>query len=174
MSGRLRVEEFFLNHRCKARIYFVARAVEVRLRIMVNGSAGTDGMNRSVAFSRQLVLTAGFAAVVAAVGLSAGCGQSSKESPSTTTSATSKPAPSPSEKGILQMPPRAFNQNQNAADGILALQSNGYLVQVNIGDGDKNSPLSSCKISGVDGLRGDAPPPNTTVFLTLSCPSSNN
>jgi hypothetical protein len=72
------------------------------------------------------------------------------------------------------MPPRAFNQNQNAADGILALQSNGYLVQVNIGDGDKNSSLSSCKITGIDGLRGDSPPPNTTVFLTLSCPSSNN
>lgn len=140
------------------------------------GVAGMEG-NRSMTFSRQLALTAGFVTVVAAVGLSAGCGQSSKESPSSTTSATSstsKPAPSPTEKGILPMPPRAFNQNQNAADGILALQSQGYLVQTQIGDGDKNSPLSACKISGVDGLRGDSPPPNTTVFLTLSCPSSNN
>jgi hypothetical protein len=141
---------------------------------MGNGCAGTDGMIRSVTFSRHLALTAGFVAVVAAVGLSAGCGQSSKESPSSTTSKPSAPAPSPTEKGIIQMPPRAFNQNQNASDGILALQSQGYLVQVNIGDGDKNSALSSCKISGVDGLRGDNPPANTTVFLTLSCPSSNN
>lgn len=135
-------------------------------------------MKQSMLVSRQLTLAGGFLAIVAVAGLSAGCGQSSKESPSSTTSSsasTSKPAPSPTEKGVLPaMPPRAFNQNQNAADGILALQSNGYTVQVNIGDGDKNSPLSACKITGVDGLRGDAPPPNTTVFLTLSCPNSNN
>ncbi|BBY64625.1 hypothetical protein [Mycolicibacterium helvum] len=141
---------------------------------MVNGCAGTDGMNRSVTFSRQFALTAGFVAVVAAVGLSAGCGQSSKEGPSSTTSTSSTPAPSPTEKGAIQMPPRAFNQNQNAADGVLALESQGYLVQTQIGAGDKNSPLSACKISGVDGLRGDHPPANTTVFLTLSCPNSNN
>ncbi len=115
--------------------------------------------------------------MIGAVGLSAACGQSSDESPATTTSggaSTGKPAPSPTEKGIVQMPPRAFNQNQNAADGVLALQSQGYLVQINIGDGDKNSALSACKITGVDGLRGDHPPADTTVFLTVSCPSSNN
>ena len=141
---------------------------------MVNGCAGTDGMNRSVAFSRQLALTAGFVAVVAAVGLSAGCGQSSKESPSSTTSTTSKPAPSPTEKGVTQMPPQAFNQNQNAADGMLALQSQGDNVQFNYSAGSgTDRPLSECKITGVDGLRGDHPPANTTVFLTVSCPSSN-
>ena len=135
------------------------------------------GMNQSVTISRQLTLAGGFLAIIAVAGLSAGCGQSAKESPTSTTASsaeTSKPAPSPTEKGILQMPPRAFNQNQNAADGILALQTQGYLVQVNIGDGDKNSTLSSCKIIGVDGLRGDHPPANTTVYLTLSCPTSNN
>ena len=141
---------------------------------MGNGCAGVDGMDRSVAIPRQLALTAGFVTVVAAVGLCAGCGQSSKESPSSTTPTTSAPAPSPVEKGIIQMPPRAFNQNQSAADGVLALQSQGYLVQINIGDGDKASPLSACKITGVDGLRGDHPPANTTVFLTISCPNSNN
>ena len=131
-------------------------------------------MNRSVTFSRQLALTAGFVAVVAAVGLSAGCGQSSKESPSSTTSTTSKPAPSPVEKGVIQMPPRAFNQNQNAADGMLALQSQGYNVQFNIAAGSgTDRPLSECKITGVDGLRGDHPPANTTVYLTISCPGSN-
>ncbi len=141
---------------------------------MVNGSAGTDGTNRSVTFSRQLALTAGFVAVVAAVGLSAGCGQSSKESPSSTTSATSKPAPSPVEKGVIQMPPRAFNQNQNAADGMLALQSQGYNVQFNFSAGSgSDRPLSECKITGVDGLQGDHPPANTTVYLTVSCPGSN-
>lgn len=142
---------------------------------MGNGCAGANGANRSVTISRRLALGAGFAAIVAIVGLSAGCGQSSKESPSSTTSTTSSaPAPSPTEKGVIAPPPRAFNQNQNAADGILALQSQGYLVQTQIGDGDKNSPLSACRITGVDGLRGDHPPANTTVFLTLSCPSSNN
>jgi hypothetical protein len=141
---------------------------------MVKGCAGADGMNRSVTISRQLALTAGFAAVVAAVGLSAGCGQSSKESPSSTTATTSKPAPSPTEKGVIQMPPRAFNQNQNAADGMLALQSQGYNVQYNFSAGSgTDRPLSECKITGVDGLRGDNPPANTTVFLTISCPGSN-
>jgi hypothetical protein len=141
---------------------------------MVNGCAGADGMNRSVTVSRQLALMAGFAAVVAAVSLSAGCGQSSKESPSSTTSTTSKPAPSPTEKGVIQMPPRAFNQNQNAADGMLALQSQGYNVQYNFSAGSgTDRPLSQCQITGVDGLRGDHPPANTTVFLTISCPGSN-
>ncbi|MBB3601727.1 hypothetical protein FHT40_001360 [Mycolicibacterium sp. BK556] len=126
-------------------------------------------------FSRQLALAAGFVAIVGVVGLSAGCGQSSKESPSSTTSSTSsKPAPSPTEKGVIQMPPRAFNQNQSAADGMLALQSQGYNVQLNFAAGSgTDRPLSQCKITSVDGLRGDNPPANTTVFLTVDCPSSN-
>jgi hypothetical protein len=133
-----------------------------------------DGTGRSITISRRLVLAAGFAVVVGAVGLSAGCGQSSKEGPSSTTSTSSAPAPSPTEKGVIQMPPRAFNQNQNAADGMLALQSQGYDVQLNFAAGSgTDRPLSECKITGVDGLRGDHPPANTTVFLTLSCPSSN-
>ncbi len=73
------------------------------------------------------------------------------------------------------MPPKAFNQNQNAADGMLALESQGYIVQLNNGGGyAADRPLSTCKITGVDGLRGDHPPPNTTVYLTVSCPNSNN
>ena len=31
-----------------------------------------------------------------------------------------------------------------------------------------------CRITAVDGLKGGNPPPNTTVYLTLSCPNSNN
>ncbi|GAY18104.1 hypothetical protein [Mycobacterium sp. shizuoka-1] len=141
---------------------------------MGNGCAGVDGMDRSVAIPRQRALTAGAVAVVAAVGLCAGCGQSAKESPSSTTATTSAPAPSPVEKGVIQMPPRAFNQNQNAADGMLALQSQGYNVQLNFSAGSgTDRALSECTITSVDGLRGDHPPANTTVFLTVSCPGSN-
>lgn len=85
------------------------------------------------------------------------------------------PAVTPNEKGLITMPPKAFNQNQNAADAMLALQSQGYNVQINNGGGySGNSVLSECKITEVDGLRGSDPPPNTTVYLTLSCPNSNN
>ncbi|TGD84098.1 hypothetical protein BayCH28_27125 [Mycolicibacterium sp. CH28] len=127
-------------------------------------------MNRLVTFTRQLGLAVGCTAVVAAIGLSAGCGHSTKESPST----TSAPAPSPTEKGAIQMPKQSFNPNMNAADGMLALESEGYIVQLNSGGGYAGDrPLSACKIVSVDGLRGDAPPANTTVYLTVSCPSSN-
>lgn len=127
--------------------------------------------NRAVTFTRQLGLVVGCVAVVGAVGLSAGCGQSGKESPSST---SSKPAPSPTEKGAIEMPPRAFNPNMNAADGMLALESEGYIVRLNEGGGySGDRPLSACKILSVDGLRGDTPPANTTVYLTVSCPTSN-
>ena len=46
---------------------------------------------------------------------------------------------------------------------------------VNNGGGySGSSVLSQCRITSVDGLKGSNPPPNTTVFLTLSCPNSNN
>jgi hypothetical protein len=91
------------------------------------------------------------------------------------TTSSSAPAPSPTEKGVVIMPPKAFSPNLNAADGVLALQSQGYIVQLNNGGGySADRPLSACKITGVDGLRGDHPPANTTVYLTVSCPNSNN
>ena len=91
------------------------------------------------------------------------------------TSTTTPAPPSPVEKGVINMPPRAFNQNQNAADAMLALESQGYIVQINNGGGySGSSVLSQCRITSVDGLKGSNPPPNTTVFLTLSCPNSNN
>ena len=112
------------------------------------------------------------AALIGAGALSAGCSSSDKQAPSTTT----MPAPpAPVEKGVINMPPRAFNQNQNAADAMLALESQGYIVQINNGGGySGSSVLSQCRITSVDGLKGSNPPPNTTVFLTLSCPNSNN
>ena len=112
------------------------------------------------------------AALIGAGTLTAGCSSSNQQAPSPTTT----PAPpSPVDKGVINMPPKAFNQNQNAADAMLALESEGYLVQINNGGGySGNSVLSQCRITSVDGLKGSKPPPNTTVFLTLSCPNSNN
>lgn len=113
------------------------------------------------------------AAIVGAGALAAGCSSSSKEAPSTTS--TSQTPPSPTEKGVIIMPPKAFSPNLNAADGMLALESQGDIVQLNnCGGCAADRPLSSCRITGVDGLRGDHPPANTTVYLTLSCPNSNN
>jgi hypothetical protein len=31
------------------------------------------------------------------------------------------------------------------------------------------NPLSQCKVASVDGMRGDHPPANTTVYLTVAC-----
>ncbi|HMZ14139.1 MAG TPA: hypothetical protein PLS04_08420 [Mycobacterium sp.] len=88
---------------------------------------------------------------------------------------TTPAPPTPVENGVIDMPPRAFNQNQNAADAMLAPESQGYIVQINNGGGYSGSKvLSQCRITSVDGLKGSNPPPNTTVFLTLSCPNSNN
>jgi hypothetical protein len=81
----------------------------------------------------------------------------------------------PTEKGVIIMPPKAFNQNMNAADGMLALESQGYIVQIKNGGSDTSqSKLSAFKITDVDGLQGSNPPPSTTVHLTPSCPNSNN
>ena len=130
-----------------------------------------SGPNRA---TRLIALAAGGAVLVGIGMLSAGCSSSSKETPTTTTS--SKPAaPSPTEKGVLPPPPQAFNPNMNAADGKSALEREGYSVQLNAGSGySADRPLSNCTITGVDGLRGDHPPANTTVYLTVSCPNSNN
>lgn len=124
-------------------------------------------------WTRLATVVTGGATLIGAGALMAGCSTSSKEqAPSSTSSA----APlTPTEKGVINMPPKAFNQNQNAADGMLALESQGYIVQINNGGNyTSQSVLSACRITDVDGLQGSKPPPNTTVYLTLSCPNSNN
>lgn len=110
------------------------------------------------------------AVLVAVALLSAACG-ASKEAPPTAPSASSTARPSATEKGVVKAPKQAFNPNGNAADGIAALESQGYTVVVQNGGGDpgKRNPLSQCRIAGVDGLRGDTPPENTTVYLTVAC-----
>ena len=127
-----------------------------------------------IGWTRLITVVAGGATLVA-VGGTVGCSRDVKEPAPSSTSSSPGPAPSPVEKGIINMPPKAFNQNQNAADAMLALQSQGYIVAINNGEGySGNSVLSSCKITSVDGYKGDNPPPSTTVYLTLSCPNSNN
>ncbi|HTY28511.1 MAG TPA: hypothetical protein VMD51_10260 [Mycobacterium sp.] len=125
--------------------------------------------------TRFITVVAG-GATLAGVGAAAvGCSSSNKETPSTPSTSSAAPTVAPTEKGVINMPPKAFNQNQNAADAMLALESQGYIVQINNGGNySGNSVLSQCKITAVDGLKGSNPPPNTTVFLTLSCPNSNN
>lgn len=111
------------------------------------------------------VVVAGTAAAFAA-----GCSKPSDEVPPSPSSAASN-APRPTEKGVIgNLPPRAFNANMNAADGIMALQSEGYSVQINWGGGRQDQPLSMCRIGGVDGLRGSgAVKPGTSVYVTVIC-----
>ena len=108
--------------------------------------------------------------------MAAGCSKSSQETPTTSSSpssgsSTGANAPQPTEKGIIgNLPPRAFNPNMNAADGIMALQSEGYHVQINWGGGRQDQPLSMCRIGSVDGLRGSgAANPGTSVYVTVIC-----
>lgn len=127
------------------------------------------------AWTRWITVVAGGATLVAVGGAAVGCSSSSKDKEPAPSTSTSAPAVTPTEKGVINMPPKAFNQNQNAADAMLALESQGYLVQINNGGNySGNSVLSACKITSVDGYKGNNPPPSTTVFLTLSCPNSNN
>jgi len=116
---------------------------------------------------RPGAFAAGVLVVVGAAAVSAGCGTSAKESPP---SSVATPPPS-AEKGLVGVPPRAFSPSMNAADAIIALESEGYRVSVQIGGGDPGhlNPLSQCRVGAVDGLRGDHPPTNTTVYLTVAC-----
>jgi len=101
------------------------------------------------------------------------CGSGSKDAPSSSTaSATSDPAvPSPTNKGLIKPPPKAYTPGGNAADGQRALESEGYTVVIQNGGGDPGhrNPLSTCRIVSVDGLRGDTPPANSTVYMTVAC-----
>lgn len=96
----------------------------------------------------------------------AGCSAPAKDVPAT---ATTAPALQPTEKGVVP-PPKAFNQNMNAADGIKALEAEGYNVEINWGGGRSDQNLSLCRIGGVDGLRGSgAVTPGTSVYVTVVC-----
>lgn len=80
------------------------------------------------------------------------------------------PAVQPTEKAAVP-PPKAFSQNMNAAEGISALEAEGYNVEINWGGGKRDEQnLSLCRISDVNGLRGSgATVPGTTVYLTIVC-----
>jgi hypothetical protein len=115
---------------------------------------------------RPFAFLVGMAMIVGTTALSAGCSSPAKEAPP-----SSAVVPSPTEKSLRGVPPQAFNPNMNAADAIVALQSEGYSVVVQTGSGDpgRRNPLSQCRVAGVDGMRGDTPPANTTVYLTVAC-----
>ena len=110
----------------------------------------------------------GVGLAVAVALLASGCSAASKEAPPAPSSAA--PSVSPTEKGAIAKPPKAFSQTMNTADGKSALESQGYNVQIQWGLGRQDKPLSACTISAVDGLRGDSPPAGTTVYLTVNCP----
>ena len=121
--------------------------------------------------SRSIIAIAGGAALLLAGVAAVGCSRSTMEEAPT----GPKSPMTPEEKGFISTLPEAFNQNQNAADAITSLEGQGYLVQINNGGGySASSVLADCKITGVDGFMGNNPPPSTTVYLTLSCPNSNN
>lgn len=60
----------------------------------------------------------------------------------------------------------------NAADAVSQLRAQGYNVQIN---GDQNSPLSECTVTGVSGLNGTnsngqaGVPMGSTVYVGVSC-----
>lgn len=58
----------------------------------------------------------------------------------------------------------------NAADGIQALESDGYNVEINWGGGRTDQSLSLCRMGAVDGLRGSgAKTAGTSVYVTVIC-----
>jgi hypothetical protein len=63
----------------------------------------------------------------------------------------------------------------NAADAVSTLQAQGYSVQIN---GSALTPLSECIATGVHGVPNSvdssAQHSFTTVYVDVSCPSSND
>lgn len=107
--------------------------------------------------------------VVVAAALPAACSKSTEPAPAPSTS-SSPASVQPTEKAAINLPPRAFNEGMNAADGILALESEGYNVKINWGGGRQDQSLSLCRIGSVDGMRGSgAVAPGTTVYVTVIC-----
>ena len=124
----------------------------------------------SIQTGRAVVLATGTLVVIGAGLLLTGCSKSTEPAPAPSQSSSRTVSVEPTEKGTIKMPPRAFNQNMNAADGILALESEGYNVAINWGGGRTDQNLSLCRIGGVDGLRGSgAVIPGTSVYVTVIC-----
>jgi hypothetical protein len=76
----------------------------------------------------------------------------------------------------------AVTPTGSAADVVKALQDQGYSVQFN---GTANGPLSDCSVTGIHGLTVMMMPDGTlmmkmepahsgTVYVDLSCPSTND
>lgn len=116
---------------------------------------------------RWAVLAVTGVSLAGTVLLSAGC-STTKPAQEAPPSSTAKVTPT--DKGVLAPPPKAFNQNMNAAEGISALESEGYNVEINWGGGRSDQNLALCRIGSVDGLRGSgAVKPGTSVYVTVIC-----
>ena len=116
---------------------------------------------------RRAIVASCLLVAASAAMLTGGCGKSvaPEQAP-----ASSPAKVSPTEKGLVPPPPKAFNQNMNAADGISALESEGYNVEINWGGGRTDQNLALCRIGGVDGLRGSgAVKPGTSVYVAVIC-----
>lgn len=60
----------------------------------------------------------------------------------------------------------------SAADTINSLQAQGYNIQLN---GSATAALSQCTVTGVHGdVSRNDPTQFTTVYVDISCPTSNN
>ena len=119
---------------------------------------------------RSVALVAGGLFALGAVVLPTGCSKSTSPAPAPSSAPSSSVSVQPTMKGTMNMPPRAFNENMNAADGILALESEGYNVEINWGGGRTDQNLSLCRIGRVDGLRGSgSTQPGTSVYVTVIC-----
>lgn len=104
-------------------------------------------------------------AVLGTVVLAAGCGDSAEPN-----SSPASVAVQPTNKSVSSTSPRGFNQNSTAADGIRALEAEGYNVEINWGGGRTDLNLALCRMGSVDGLRGSgAVTPGTSVYVTVIC-----
>jgi hypothetical protein len=75
--------------------------------------------------------------------------------------------------GLAGVAQAASSQGSSAADTVSRLTDQGYNVQLN---GSSGTPLTQCTVSGVHGEspgRVDSTQ-FVTVYVDVSCPSSNN
>ena len=143
-------------------------SVESSVARSVKRTAGANDHGQSSRLQHATAIAAGSVVVAGAALLANGCSTAHANS-SAPTSAAQVQVWTNAKSGI-GMPPRAFDQNMNASDGIRALESDGYNVEISWGGGRTDQQLSLCRIGAVDGLRGSgAVNPATSVYVTVVC-----
>jgi hypothetical protein len=86
-----------------------------------------------------------------------------------TITATTVAALAATALGLAGAAAAASTGGSSASNTVNSLHAQGYNVQVN---GSVTAPLSECIVTGVHGDSGA--PQNTTVYVDVSCPPSNN